>query len=206
MWIKVEVEYEWVPLRCTICGVFGHTLRSCPKQVLTQEETKQWVPKNTVHSNDEVLASAKEVKKGDWVTISRKKKGKLVAESDPIISLEGVSTDVTREVNQEECSSKGMKSISIQEETDGEGVKVLDVAPLVTKEDGECTPIVRSFNKENEDMGPADSDSSLSTTNQLAVRAKDSLEKKVKGRNGKHKKGSAKKRRARQSLQGGSWR
>ena len=209
MWIKVEVEYEWVPLRCTTCGVFGHTLSSCPKQVLMQEETKQWVPKNTVYSNDEVLASAREVKKGDgdWVTISRKKKGKIVAESDPIVPLERVSTDVTRETHQGECSSKGMKSISIQEETDREGVKVLDEAPLVTKEEGECTPIVSSFTKEDEeDKGPTDSDSSLSTTNQLAVKAKDSLEKKTKGRNGKHKKGSAKKGRARQSPKGGSWR
>ena len=73
--------------------------------------------------------------------------------------------------------------------------------------DDEDDPDIKHELKEDEIEGaPVDSDSSLSNANQLAVRAKDSLEKKVKGRSGKHKKGSAKKGRKRQSPQGGRWR
>ena len=118
--------------------------------------------------------------------------------------------DIAKIVEEGECYSKGTVSITTQDDLKGVTPKALDVAPLAIREEGECTPsstLPHSSTKEDEiGVVPVDSDSSLSNANQLAVRAKDSLEKKVKGRNGKHKKGSAKKGRKRQSPPGGNWR
>ena len=127
------------------------------------------------------------------------------------IPMDMVSIDcVDRFVEQGESSSKGTTLTTTLDNPEGGTPKALDAAPLAIREEGECTPtftLPHSSTKEDE-IGavPIDSDSSLSNANQLAVRAKDSLEKKVKVRNGKHKKGSAKKGRKRQSPPGGNWR
>ena len=211
-WIPVKVDYEWVPQKCVTCGVFGHTLHSCPRNDLVKEEGKKWIPKSTIPSTIEA-ESTKDggVKQDEWVTVSRRKNGKAAVVPFTCIPMDVVPINgVARTVEQGECSSKGMILATNLDDQEVETPMVLDVVPLAIREEGECTPIItlsHSSTKEDEiDTATVDSDSSLSNANQLAMRAKDSLEKKVKGRSGKHKKGSAKKGRKRQSPQGGSWR
>ncbi|GKB18421.1 putative reverse transcriptase domain-containing protein [Tanacetum coccineum] len=36
---KIRVEYEWKPLVCIDCKVFGHTAKQCPKKVVVQPRT-----------------------------------------------------------------------------------------------------------------------------------------------------------------------
>ncbi|GJU23250.1 zinc knuckle CX2CX4HX4C containing protein [Tanacetum coccineum] len=42
----IRVEYEWKPPRCQTCNIFGHTVESCPKKVVTTP-----VVNNTMVSN-----------------------------------------------------------------------------------------------------------------------------------------------------------
>ncbi|XP_021991376.1 uncharacterized protein LOC110888144 [Helianthus annuus] len=44
---EVNIEYDWEPLRCSGCGVFGHDDSSCPKKPKTH------VPDNTKKMSDE---------------------------------------------------------------------------------------------------------------------------------------------------------
>ena len=211
-WIPVKVEYEWVPQKCATCGVFGHTLRSCPRNDPIKDESKQWIPKSVVPSTTNAVSTKDGgVKQDEWVTVSRKKNGKATIVPPTCIPMDELPfNDIAKIVEEGECSSKGTVSITTLDDLKGVTPKALDVISLAIREEGECTPIFtrpHSSTKEDEiEVAPVDSDSSLSNTNQLAVRAKDSLEKKVKGRSGKHKKGSTKKGRKRQSPQGGRWR
>ncbi|XP_022024344.1 uncharacterized protein LOC110924660 [Helianthus annuus] len=34
--VKVKVEYEWKPQRCSVCCVFGHNDQTCPKNIVTK--------------------------------------------------------------------------------------------------------------------------------------------------------------------------
>ena len=143
-----------------------------------------------------------EIRQDDWITVTRKKNRKAAVVPPTCIPMDMVPIDgVDRFGEQGENSSKGTTLTTTLDNPEGGTPKVLDVAPLAIREEGEFTPtftLPHSSTKEDEiGVVPVDSDSSLSNANQLAVRAKDSLEKKVKGRNGKHKKGSAKKGRKR---------
>lgn len=38
-WITIKAEFEWVLAKCTICGVFGHSIATCGKQKTSREGT-----------------------------------------------------------------------------------------------------------------------------------------------------------------------
>lgn len=68
--IEHKVEYEWKPVLCTHCNMFGHNVAVCrkakePKQQWVPKSRQEWVPKQNNDTNDE------------WHMVTRKKnKGK----------------------------------------------------------------------------------------------------------------------------------
>ncbi|GAV90240.1 DUF4283 domain-containing protein/zf-CCHC_4 domain-containing protein [Cephalotus follicularis] len=58
----VGVEYPWKPQACSLCKVFDHTNKTCPKAV-----RKEWLPKPVVE------ACRKPEDAEGWITVKRKK-------------------------------------------------------------------------------------------------------------------------------------
>ena len=42
--VHVSVEYPWMPLKCSLCGIFGHGDNTCSRKIETVSR-KVWVPK-----------------------------------------------------------------------------------------------------------------------------------------------------------------
>ncbi|GAV61101.1 zf-CCHC_4 domain-containing protein [Cephalotus follicularis] len=57
----IGVEYPWRPDSCTLCKVFDHSNRTCPRAV-----RREWLPKPVV------LAQRKPNDVEDWITVKRK--------------------------------------------------------------------------------------------------------------------------------------
>ncbi|KAL0401935.1 UNVERIFIED_CONTAM: hypothetical protein Slati_4223400 [Sesamum latifolium] len=45
---KVDVEYEWLPLKCTVCMTLGHSSKGCPTKKTRQPLVSVYVPKPVV--------------------------------------------------------------------------------------------------------------------------------------------------------------
>ncbi|GAV92420.1 DUF4283 domain-containing protein/zf-CCHC_4 domain-containing protein [Cephalotus follicularis] len=65
---SIEVEYPWRPAACTLCKVFDHSNRSCPR--VTRRE---WMPRPVV------MAQKKPGDAEGWITVNRK--GSIVDET-----------------------------------------------------------------------------------------------------------------------------
>ncbi|GAV80937.1 DUF4283 domain-containing protein/zf-CCHC_4 domain-containing protein [Cephalotus follicularis] len=57
----IGVEYPWRPVSCTLCRVFDHSNKSCPRAV-----RREWMPKPVV------LAQRKPDDVEGWITVKRK--------------------------------------------------------------------------------------------------------------------------------------
>ena len=209
MWTKVAVDFEWLPIKCSKYGVFGHSLSSCPKdvsKVVDNSSSKVWVLKATVPSHDVPLPTKEDNE--EWITVSRKKKGKDVATTTPIVSLPCVAP-----------------SNHIQTVVSGEGTSQdMAIVSFDKKEEGECTPITTRPNDViAADMlkgafveiskvdgalyeSGGDCVSPVSYDDSLAAKARDSLEKKRSSPSGKQRKNSGgKKGRKHHSSRGSRW-
>ena len=202
LWKRIRVEYEWVPMKCSSCGVFGHTTSNCskvepkPEITKTSKPSQVWVPKlevscNAQHDSVEQVSSPRVVvveNKEEWITIQQKRKGKVAgpAKANEVTNLTDQPT------SQDECSSKGK-----------------EIVVFVEHGEGECTPTVKLIHSDdNQEFGvdfDGESDSSF-PSNALAIKAKDSLEKKKQGSGGKKKGSGGKKSRKHHSPRGGRWR
>ncbi|KAL0439830.1 UNVERIFIED_CONTAM: LINE-1 retrotransposable element O protein, partial [Sesamum latifolium] len=49
---KVDVEYEWLPLKCTVCMTLGHSSKGCPTKKPRQPPVSVYVPKPVVGSQE----------------------------------------------------------------------------------------------------------------------------------------------------------
>ncbi|KAL0439700.1 UNVERIFIED_CONTAM: hypothetical protein Slati_2453000 [Sesamum latifolium] len=68
--MKVDIEYEWLPLRCKQCCSLGHNASACPDTRLK----KQSIPV-TVFVQKKLSTSVDSTKKGDEVEATRKQVG-----------------------------------------------------------------------------------------------------------------------------------
>jgi hypothetical protein len=41
--VDIEIEYPWLPPKCTVCNAFGHATYVCAKQ-----GQQKWIPKKPV--------------------------------------------------------------------------------------------------------------------------------------------------------------
>ena len=244
-WIKIRTEFEWVPLKCSSCGVFGHTLGTCPRNTSKQDEgakcvvpqegdsrnqfareggklSTAWVPKTRAPP----LTTSSQVEKDtEWVTVSRKNKGKGVMKEDAMVPFEELVLDP-------HCHL-GVSKVGAS--------KGLEIVVADDKEEGECSLKVQSFQNETNEINvvsgvelsygegsepklddstygvddvaslgkvfvpkPGEDDTSpIPTIHSLALKAKDSFEKNM-GKVGKAKKASGgKKGRRSHSPRGG---
>ncbi|GAV91123.1 DUF4283 domain-containing protein/zf-CCHC_4 domain-containing protein [Cephalotus follicularis] len=58
---NIEVEYPWKPLACTLCKVFDHSNKNCPKAV-----RREWLPKPVV------VAHRRPEDSEGWITVNRR--------------------------------------------------------------------------------------------------------------------------------------
>ena len=84
-WITVHAVFEWIPIRCTTCGVLGHVVGHCVRHNqphVGSKEPKKWV-QVTTNKQGTVMAEKKtsEDVDGAWTDVKRKKKGKQIADS-----------------------------------------------------------------------------------------------------------------------------
>ncbi|GAV89206.1 DUF4283 domain-containing protein [Cephalotus follicularis] len=64
----ISVEYPWKPAACTLCKVFEHSNKTCPKAV-----RREWMPRQVL------MARRKPEDVDGWITVQKKGKG-----SDPL--------------------------------------------------------------------------------------------------------------------------
>lgn len=110
--VEQQVEYEWRPVLCSKCNMFGHEGKVCRKQ---QEATNQWVPKKT---------SAQEQNASGWQTVVRNKgKGKEAGPVQEVVPVQGtantgqgVVTDIPVGSIQAEASGSSKDSLRQEEE------------------------------------------------------------------------------------------
>lgn len=80
--IDQKVEYEWKPVLCTTCHLFGHEAAECRHK---KEPKKQWVPKQVQQQPDqtEKFEQPEQAENTDgWQTVTRKRnKGKGVQQT-----------------------------------------------------------------------------------------------------------------------------
>ena len=60
-WITIFSELEWVPVRCSTCCVFGHSMSACPKKC-----------------NQAGSLPDKDITEGEWTEVGQRRKGKEV--------------------------------------------------------------------------------------------------------------------------------
>ena len=235
MWIKVRAEFEWVPMRCSSCGVFGHTLARCPHNATQKEEgvknvvkndvgkpSSIWVPKATVSLGN---MSSQVAKDAEWVTVSRKNKGKGVMKEDTMVPFEELVLDPHGHLGEsKEGASKGLEIVVADDKEEGEcspkvqslqnEINVINVVSCVELCNGEGSePKLDDSTYGMDDVdslgkvfvpNPEEDDTSpIPTIHSLASKAKDSFEKNM-GKVGKAKKASGgKKGRRSHSPRGG---
>ncbi|GAV83741.1 DUF4283 domain-containing protein/zf-CCHC_4 domain-containing protein, partial [Cephalotus follicularis] len=96
---NIEVEYPWKPASCTLCKVFYHSNKNCPRAV-----RREWMPK------PEVVAQCKLEDMEGWITVKRKGKQVdqapiqvlpevLLSDKDPLGLVEGQKGPKTLERN-----------------------------------------------------------------------------------------------------------
>ena len=226
-WIKVRAEFEWVPMKCSSCGVFGHTLGSCPKHAfkrdegaktnVKKEESKPstiWVPKATGSSGN---MNSQVEKDAEWVTVTRKVKGKGVLKEDAMVPFKELVSDAQGQVGASAlCSSKGLEIVLSEAKEDGECSPLTQVMPhefFVNPDSETCLGEASEPHNDSIVHGVddiafepdfcEDDFSPMSTINSLALKAKDSLEKKS-NKAGKYRKATGgKKVRKSHSPRGG---
>ncbi|GAV74575.1 zf-CCHC_4 domain-containing protein [Cephalotus follicularis] len=80
--ISIEVEYPWKPAACTLCKVFDHANKTCPRVV-----RREWMLKT------EVVSQRKPEDANGWITVNRK--------SSQVSQTEHQKMDTPREVPKE---------------------------------------------------------------------------------------------------------
>ncbi|XP_022857391.1 uncharacterized protein LOC111378428 [Olea europaea var. sylvestris] len=185
-WITIRAEFEWVPIKCSKCGVFGH---NCSSQTMPSESkgklAKIWVAKDKAGQSG--VANEKPPIEDEWTHVSHKSG---VANEKPPIEDEW--THVSHKRKSIASVDNGV-AVPISKEVQGEvDLVVANVAhevsfvPIETSqigEEGEVSPDPLATLDED------DSDTSVPQSNTLAMKARDSLQKKKNGSRGKHKKG-----------------
>jgi len=199
--VSVRADFEWVPFKCTVCGKFGHATDQCTNCVSSEADVgptrgvkpnKVWIPvsKEKKSVGDHGTSSSE-----DWTKVKSKKgAGSPKVESRALVVHTMESLSVVLEVTDPSLvvvESPPCVPPLIHEEAELVSCGLsssLDVPPSHVDgvgvsgqclEDGECTRSLHSLEDEEE---------SIHDSNPLALKAKDSLEK-------KKKKGSIKKNR-----------
>ena len=142
-------------------------------------------------------------KDADWVTVTRKVKGKGVLKEDAMVSFKNLVSDTQGQVGASAlCSSKGLEIVLSEAEEDGECSPLTQVTPHEFRFNPDSETCLGEPSEPQNDsvvhgvddiaIEPdfyADDFSPISTINSLALKAKDSLEKKS-NKVGKHRKTS----------------
>ncbi|KAK4392761.1 hypothetical protein Sango_2053900 [Sesamum angolense] len=53
--IKIDIEYAWIPPKCTACKILGHSLEFCPNKKAPKRCVQVYVPKPIVKSYTEMV-------------------------------------------------------------------------------------------------------------------------------------------------------
>ncbi|GAV92795.1 DUF4283 domain-containing protein/zf-CCHC_4 domain-containing protein, partial [Cephalotus follicularis] len=84
---SIGVEYPWRPAACTLCKVFEHSNKTCPRAV-----RREWLPRPVI------MAQRKQTDAEGWITVKRKGdkedlpvSTQLIVEEDPLLDKEGES-------------------------------------------------------------------------------------------------------------------
>ncbi|KAF5208023.1 hypothetical protein FRX31_002390 [Thalictrum thalictroides] len=51
--IKIPIEYNWKPAKCSTCDVFGHHDKTCPKKKQKKVEQSVWVEKEKLEDDSD---------------------------------------------------------------------------------------------------------------------------------------------------------
>ncbi|GAV92783.1 DUF4283 domain-containing protein/zf-CCHC_4 domain-containing protein, partial [Cephalotus follicularis] len=109
----IGVEYPWKPAACTLCKVFDHSNKKCPKAV-----RREWLPRPVI------MARRKPDDVDGWITVQRKGKG---AESSVVPnqlgqppSVEPEGADMAQAPNMPICCNEGQAPV-VPSETDRPG-------------------------------------------------------------------------------------
>ncbi|GAV92806.1 DUF4283 domain-containing protein/zf-CCHC_4 domain-containing protein [Cephalotus follicularis] len=78
----IGVEYPWQPATCTLCKVFDHSNRSCPRAT-----RREWMPRPVL------LAQKKPEDVEGWITVSRKGNNELVENPAPAVVEVGAGSE-----------------------------------------------------------------------------------------------------------------
>ncbi|GAV93037.1 DUF4283 domain-containing protein/zf-CCHC_4 domain-containing protein [Cephalotus follicularis] len=79
----IGVEYPWRPPACTLCKVFDHSNRTCPKAT-----RREWVPRPVV------MAQRKPEDAEGWITVKRKGNCEAVSCPQPIVEEVAPKPDI----------------------------------------------------------------------------------------------------------------
>ncbi|GAV87788.1 DUF4283 domain-containing protein/zf-CCHC_4 domain-containing protein [Cephalotus follicularis] len=184
---SIEVEYPWRPAACTLCKVFDHSNRSCPR--VTRRE---WLPRPLV------MAQKRPEDAEGWITVKRKGSGVAVDRPSPGQVEEALRTDTVVADKAGSLLSTSPASPSVVEGAHGpknEGNEQEGARPPVTPVKAYTGIPLGPLAKEDGIVNEINDGSNLSSSRKLLLGSSSgSKRKKKKGHSGQGGSGSRKSR------------
>ncbi|XP_022857164.1 uncharacterized protein LOC111378228 [Olea europaea var. sylvestris] len=181
-WITIRAEFEWVPIKCSKCGVFGH---NCSSQTMPSESkgklAKVWVAKDKAGQSG--VANEKPPIEDEWTHVSHKRKS--------IVSVDnGVAVPISKEVQGEvDLVVANVAHVDVDKSSSPSAPNLHQEVSFVPIETSQIGEVGEVSPEPLATLDEDDSDTSVPQSNTLAMKARDSLQKKKNGLGGKHKKG-----------------
>ena len=99
LFITISAEYEWIPSKCSICNVFGHTTALCATNNIANLKVVAEGKRNLGAMNSK-SADNKQIQ-FLWQVVGKRNKGSVSGENAPLASKVG-------NCNENGCSTSGI--------------------------------------------------------------------------------------------------
>jgi len=212
LFITVSANYEWIPSKCSNCNVFGHTTSICATNNIDKLKVVEEGKRNIGVVN--FKSADNKQNQFQWQVVGKQNKGSVIGENDPLASKVGNCNEngcSTSGIHMSNCNMNDHAASNVRNADcyeDENPSSPLDLKSLrgdMKQEQGATsTALDQDMDAMGGDTDGERTDKELTSTilttpqtlnstkretvNQLAIKARDSLEKKKKGSKASSKK------------------
>jgi hypothetical protein len=212
LFITISAEYEWIPSKCSNCNVFGHTTALCATNNIDNLKVVAEGKRNLGAMNSK--SADNKQNQFQWQVVGKRNKGSVSGENAPLASKVGNCNEngcSTSGINMSDCkmidhaASDVHNAACHEDENPSSPLALKSLREDMNQEQGAAsTALDQDMDAMRGDTDGEQTDKESTSTilttpqtlnsteretvNQLAIKARDSLEKKKKGSKASSKK------------------
>uniref|UniRef100_A0A2K1XI89 DUF4283 domain-containing protein n=1 Tax=Populus trichocarpa TaxID=3694 RepID=A0A2K1XI89_POPTR len=212
LFITISAEYEWIPSKCSNCNVFGHTIALCATNNIDNLKVVAEGKRNLGAMNSK--SADNKQNQFQWQVVGKPNKGSVSGENAPLASKVGNCNEngfSTSGIHMSDCNmidhaASDVRNAACHEDENPSSPLVLKSfrEDMKQEQGAASTALYQDMDAMGGDTDGEQTDKELTSTilttpqtlnttesetvNQLAIKARDSLEKKKKGSKASSKK------------------